>query len=142
MAFERERRVDLAHVLPAGAAEEIDCPPVGDDRQPRGERPAGVVCLPRAMNGQQHVLHHVIDAVGHNPTPSRDALDDWYAVAQQRLVGDAIACLSGGHQSRPAPVRAGIFCLNIVHAALGSPVPHRGRHDNTDDGGAAGKRAL
>jgi hypothetical protein len=98
--------------------------------------------LPRAMNGQQHVLHHVVDAVSHHPAPSRDALDDRYAVAKQRLVGGAVARLSGGHQSRPAPVRAGILRLNIVHAALASPAPRRGRHDNTHGGGAAGKRAL
>src|SRR3974390_3006300 len=36
MTFERERRVHLAHVLPAGAAQEIDRPPVGNDAQPRG----------------------------------------------------------------------------------------------------------
>jgi len=87
----------IRNVLPASAAEEIDRPPVGNDTQPHGERPARVVSLPRAMNGQQHVLHHVVDAVGRHPAPSRDALDDRYAVAQQRLVGVAVAGLSGGH---------------------------------------------
>src|SRR5262245_31149936 len=68
MALERERRMHLARFLSANTAEEINRAPVRDYAQPRGERPTRVVGLPRAMNGQQHVLYHVIDVVGCDPT--------------------------------------------------------------------------
>jgi hypothetical protein len=51
------------------------------------------------MNGQQHVLHNVINAVSRYSAPSRHAPDDRYAIPQQFLVSSAIAGLSSGHQS-------------------------------------------
>jgi hypothetical protein len=56
------------------------------------------------MNGQQNILHHVIDAVRCYPAPARDCLDDGYAASQQRLVRNAVTGLGSGHQSRPVPV--------------------------------------
>ena len=73
MVFKRERCVHLAHVLPAHTAQEIDCPTIGDDGQPRGERSAGVIGLPRTMNGQQRVLHHIVDMIGRYTAPPRDS---------------------------------------------------------------------
>ena len=46
-------------------------------------------------------------AVSDHPAPSRDALDNWYTVAQQRLVGDTIARLSGGRERAGCCHRAG-----------------------------------
>ena len=51
MAFQGKRSVYLTHVLPTGAAEKIDRPPVGDGAQPRRKRSARVVGMPRAVNG-------------------------------------------------------------------------------------------
>src|SRR5215510_6271920 len=102
MAFERERRMHLAQILSANTAEEINRAPVSDYAQPCGERPTGVVGLPRAMNSQQHVLYHVVDVVGCDATTPRNGLDDRNAVAQQRLVGGAIPSLRRCHPGRPA----------------------------------------
>src|SRR5262245_2341538 len=99
MAFERERRIHLAQFLSTNTAEEINRAPVGDYAQPRGERSVGVVRLSRTVNGQQYILHHVVDAVSYHPSSARNCLDDGYAVSQQCLVSSAIACLSSHHQS-------------------------------------------
>src|SRR5262245_36154980 len=102
MAFERERRMHLAQFLSTNTAEEINRAPVGDYAQPRGERPTRVVGLPRAMNGQQHVLYHVVDVVSRDATTPCNRLDDRDAVAQQRLVGGAISSLRRCHPGRSA----------------------------------------
>ena len=94
------------------------------------------------MNGQQHVLHHIIDVVGRDAATPRDRLDDRDAVAQQRLVGGAISSLRRRHPGRPAQVRADILRVNGVHAAFGSPLHEWAATITSLKAGSAGKRAC
>ena len=65
----------LAGTLPPDPAQQIDGPPLGNGAQPGGERAARIVGLARAMDGQQHVLHDILDIIrGHAPARSATAL--------------------------------------------------------------------
>ncbi len=78
--------------------------------------------MARAMNGQQHVLHHIVDVIECDAATPRDRLNDRDAVTQQRLVSDAVASLRSRHQGRSAQIGAGIFGVN-GHATPGAFAP-------------------
>ena len=74
------------------------------------------------MNGQQYILHHIVDMVGGDAATPRDRLDDRDAVAQQRSVGAAVTSLRFRHPGRSAQIGAYIFGVT-GHATLGSLAP-------------------
>jgi hypothetical protein len=91
MAFLGERCMHFAPAMPARPAQAVDCTPLDDDPQPRVERTPRIVGRPRPMDRQQHLLHHVVGAVGWDALAAGEADYERHAIAQQRLVGDAVA---------------------------------------------------
>ena len=87
----------LAGALSPGSAQQVDGPALGDGPQPGAERTAGIVRLARAMDGQQHVLHDILDIGGGNAPARGDGPDQGHAIAQQRLIGGTIAALRRRH---------------------------------------------
>ena len=81
------------HFAPAAVqlAQIVDRAPLDDDPQPGIERTPRIVGRARAMQGQQCLLHHVVSAVGRDAAAAGKADDERHAIAQQRLVGDAVA---------------------------------------------------
>jgi len=69
------------------------------------------------MYGQKDVLHDVVGTIGSYAAPSRDIFDKRHTLAQQLLIGSAIASLGGYHQSRPMPVtfRDSLVCNRLRH---------------------------
>ena len=83
----------------AGAAQR-DGAALGNGAQPRQERPLRIIGRHGAMDGQQHVLNHVFHPVGRHAMPPCGGGGERHAGAQQRLIGERIAPLRGGHQRR------------------------------------------
>ena len=51
--------------------QQIDSPPLGDHAQPCGERAGRIVSPARTMDGQQHILHDIVDLIGPRPAAAR-----------------------------------------------------------------------
>src|SRR5690348_5787153 len=62
VTFKCKGRINLTLALTPDAADEVDRPPVCNDGQPGGERTSRIEGLSRPMNGQQDILHHVVNA--------------------------------------------------------------------------------
>jgi len=69
------------------------------------------------MYGQKDVLHDVVGTIGSYVAPSCDVFDKRHALAQQFLIGSALASLGGHHQSRPMPItfRDSLVCNRLRH---------------------------
>ncbi len=73
----------------------------GDRHQPGYERPTGVICRPSLMQGQQSVLHEILDILPlQGPQPLWDPVpQDCSRFVEQRSVGFAVPVLGRSHQA-------------------------------------------
>jgi hypothetical protein len=83
------------------------------------------------VNGQQHVLHHIVDAIGGHALPPRRLLDQRHAIAQQRGVGGGVARLCGRHQGRAASV-VGPCLLRLTGGHAAPEFDDRARYGAAD----------
>ena len=133
-----DRRMDFASAGTATATQFVDGAPLRNDAKPRRERAARIVCLPGPVNGDQRLLHDIVDAAGTYSLPARHPLDVRYAVAQQCLVSGSVTRLSSNHPGTPSPVRVvevtGFFRFHCRHSC--GDLRSKSRHKPADTGSA------
>jgi len=91
----------LGRCPPAAAAQPVDDPSSGDRQQPRPERPARIVGVANGVDGEEHVLHDVLDLPDQHGMPRRQGTEIRGDVLEQPPVGDLIAGLRARHQLGP-----------------------------------------
>ena len=118
--FMRFRQRRLPQADPPPPAQAIDEPVTGHRQKPGGEGTLGVIALPDRMEGQQDILHAILDLLGAEARPARHPPEIRRDRAQQRAIGLRIAVLGGGHQRRP--ILVGRRCRRGIFDAHGSRV--------------------
>ena len=84
------------------AAQRVDGTVPRDRREPRQKWPRGIVGMADAVQSEQHVLHDLFDKIRRTLSRADDVADKWQDLAQQPVIGNAIASLCCCHQRRPA----------------------------------------
>jgi hypothetical protein len=103
----RQRGVDLTGAAATLLPQPVDGPALGDGGQPGDERAARIEGRACPVQGDQHVLHHIVEDVGVGTLRTGNTPNHRHALAQHDLVGRAVAALGRCHRGRQAPIGRG-----------------------------------